>query len=305
MDKLKEEGTKWYYRKWFVILMLFIFAPIGITLLWAGSKFRRPTKIGLTIGFGLLFAIGILTRAPEKFSYSPEDELAQLVSGHRGNVYLESASPYARISLQNEILKSKSFPETTALTISQIAEKHGCSIVLVKSMDKNNNELGQGSGFVVTASGSIATNYHVVEFAYGVSIEFIGGESYQEVSLVAGYPSNDIAILHIEAGNERFSPVVLGNSADLQIGERVLAIGNPYGLRNSLSDGLISGIREVDGLELLQITAPVSSGSSGGALFNMKGEVIGITTVGSQWEAQNLNFAIPINSLRSLLRERF
>ncbi len=121
--------------------------------------------------------------------------------------------------------------------------------------------------------------------------------------MIIGYPSQDIAILHIEGENKQFRPVILGNSDDLQVGERVLAIGNPYGWENTVSDGLISGIREIDDFKLLQITAPISPGSSGGALFNMKGEVIGITTIGSQWGAQNLNFAIPINSLKSLIKQ--
>lgn len=89
----------------------------------------------------------------------------------------------------------------------------------------------------------------------------------------------------------------------MQVGEPVVAIGNPYGWENTISDGLISGIREIEDLKLLQITTPISPGSSGGALFNMKGEVIGITTIGSEWGAQNLNFAIPINYLRTMIEK--
>lgn len=303
MDKLKEEGTKWYYQKWFVVMMLFVFAPIGITLLWAGSRFRRPMKIGLTLAFGLWFVVGVLTRTPERFYYSPKDEIAKLISSHRGNIFLKSVSRHAKISFQNEILSREVSPVTTTFTIPQIAKKWGESIVLVKSMDKNGNELSQGSGFVISRNGAVVTNYHVVELAHNVSIGFINGKSYKEVFLITAKPSQDIAILHIEGGDERFSPVILGNSDDLQVGERVLAIGNPYGWENTLSDGLISGIREIDNFKLLQITVPISPGSSGGALFNTKGEVIGITTIGSQWGAQNLNFAIPINSLKSLIRE--
>lgn len=305
MDKLKEERTKWYYQKWLVVLMLFVFTPIGITLLWAGSRFRRPTKIGLTIAFGLWFVVGVLTRTPERFYYSPKDEIAKLIGSHRGNIFLKSASRYAKTSFREEILSRKISPITTSFTIPQIAKKWGESIVLVRSMDKKGNVLSQGSGFVISRNGAIVTNYHVVELAYNLLIEFINGESYEEPFLIAGYASQDIAILHVEGEDEQFFPVILGNSDDLQVGERVLAIGNPYGWKNTLSDGLISGMRETDGFKLLQITAPISGGSSGGALFNMKGEVIGITTIGSQWEAQNLNFAIPINSLKSLIREEF
>jgi len=304
MDKLKEEETKWYYQKWFVTLMLFVFAPFGITLLWAGSRFRKPAKIGLTIVFGLLFVTGVLTQTPDRFYYSPRHEIAKLFESHRENIFLKLASPYTKTSFRDEFLNRKISPVATKSTITRIAKKWGKSVVLVCPMDKNGKELGQGSGFVIGKNGAIVTNYHVIELAHNVSIEFINGKCYREASLIAGYPSQDIAILHVEGEDERFSPVILGNSDDSQVGEQVLAIGNPYGWQNTLSDGLISGIREIDDFKLLQITAPISSGSSGGALFNMKGEVIGITTIGSQWGAQNLNFAIPINTLKSLIKEK-
>lgn len=305
MDKLKEERTKWYYRKWFVVLMLFVFAPIGIILLWAGSRFKRPMKIGLTMAFGLWFLGGILTQSPERLYRSPRDEIAELISSYRGNIFLESASHYAKTSFRNEILTKEISAAATTFTIPQIAKKWGESVVLVKSMDRNGNELSQGSGFVVSRNGAIVTNYHVVELAYDVSIEFVDGESYHQVFLIAAHPSEDIAILHIGGGNKPFSPVVLGNSDNLEVGQDVVAIGNPYGWQNTVTGGLISGIREIDGFRLLQIDAPISPGSSGGALFNTKGEVIGVTTIGSQRGAQNLNFAIPINSLRSLITEEF
>jgi len=301
MDELKKE--EWYYQKWFVVMMLFVFAPIGITLLWAGSRFRRPMKIGLTIAFGFWFVVSVLTRTPQRVYYSSEDVIAELISSHRGNVFLESASRDTKITLRNEILSSKISPVTTTLTKPQIKKKWDESIVLVESLDKNGNMLGQGSGFVISRNGAIATNYHVVESAHSVSIKFINGKSYQEVSLIVGEDSQDIAILHIKGDDERFSPVILGNSDDLQVGEDVIAIGNPYGLENTVSPGIISSIREIDSFKLLQITNPISPGSSGGALFNMKGEVIGITTIASQEGAQNLNFAIPINSLKSLIEK--
>jgi len=305
MDKLKEEKTKWYYQKWFVVLMLFVFAPIGITLLWAGSRFKKPTKIALMTVFGFWFVVSVVTQGPQRFYYSPKEEISKLITTHKGKIFLESASSYAKIAFRDEVLSKKYSLGNRTLTIPQIAKKWGESVVLVTSFDKNGRDLKQGSGFVVSRDGAIVTNYHVVELAHEISIEFTNGKSCQIEFLIAGYPSHDIVILHIEEEDEQFCPVVLGNSDDLQVGERVLAIGNPYGWENTLSDGLLSGIRDIDGFKLLQITAPISPGSSGGALFNMKGEVIGITTIGSQWGAQNLNFAIPINSLKSLIREEF
>lgn len=304
MDKFKETDTKWYYQKWFIFLILLIFSPLGITLLWAGSKFKKPWKVILTILFGSWFVFSVLTYQPGEFFYSPKDEIVKLFSTQKEEVHLKLANHYVKNNFREVFLSNKISSLTIPLTIPQIVKKWNESIILVKSIDKNGNVLGQGSGFIISEDGAFTTNYHVIESAYNVLIQFINGKSFKEVSLISAYPYYDIAILNIEEEKELFLPVILGNSDNIQVGEQILAIGNPYGWENTISDGLISGMREIDGFKLLQITAPISSGSSGGALFNMKGEVIGITTIGSQWGAQNLNFAIPINTLKLLIREK-
>lgn len=303
IENFKEKGTKWYFQKWFVLLMLIFIPPFGITLLWAGSKFRKATKIAFTVFFGLWFIGSALTRTPGRFYFSPKDEIASLIRAPKESIFIRSASDLVRISLQDEILNNRILLTNVNLTIPQIVQKWGDSVVLVKSIDKDGQEIGLGSGFIVTKEGGIITNYHVVESAYDVSVDFSNRKSYANVSFVVGDASLDIAVLNIDLKGEQFSPLILGDSDYLQVGEKVVAIGNPYGWRNSLSDGLISGIREIDGLSLLQITTPISPGSSGGALFNMKGEVIGITTIASLWGAQNLNFAIPINSFKSFIKQ--
>jgi|GEM_PF-1138398 len=306
MDRFKETDTRWYYQKWFVFLILLIFPPLGITLLWAGSKFKKPWKVILTLLFGSWFVFNVLSYQPGEFFYSPREEMVRLFSTQKEGIYLRPASHSVKDNLREVILSNKISSLTTPLTIPQIFDKWNESIVVIISRDKKDNILGQGSGFVISRDGAIATNYHVVKSAYNVLIRFVSGKSYQKVSLIAGYPSYDIAILHIEEieEDESFLSVFLGDSDNMQVGEQILAIGSPYGWENTISDGLISGKREIGDFELLQITAPVSPGSSGGALFNMKGEVIGIITIGSQWGAQNLNFAIPINNLKLLVKEK-
>lgn len=303
IENIKEKETKWYFRKWFVVLMLFFLAPVGITLLWAGSKFKKPFKIGFTIVFGLWFVLGALTRTNERLYFSPEDEVAKLFRSSEKNIFLKLASRNEIINFQQEFLSSQDSQQSVISTIPQIAQKWGESIVLVQSKNNNGEDIGQGSGFVITSNGAIVTNYHVIESARKVSITFINRKSYENVSLITGSPEKDIIILSINEKDNKFLPVILGNSNDLQVGERVVAVGNPYGWENTLSDGLISGIREIEDIKLLQITAPISPGSSGGALFNMKGEVIGITTISTLWGAQNLNFAIPINSLKFIIKK--
>ena len=168
-----------------------------------------------------------------------------------------------------------------------------------------------GSGFIISADGYILTNYHVIENANSITVSLYSGESYG-AALIGYDASNDIAVLKIEA--EGLTPVVLGDSDKLNVGDSVVAIGNPLGeLTFSLTAGAISAKdREVTvssgiTMDLLQTDCAINSGNSGGALFNMYGEVIGVTNAkysgssGSGASIDNIGFAIPINSVRSIV----
>ena len=169
-----------------------------------------------------------------------------------------------------------------------------------------------GSGFILTADGYILTNYHVIENSDSVKVTMYDGTSYD--ATIVGYDeSNDIAVLKIDATG--LTPVVLGDSDKLNVGDPVVAIGNPLGeLTFSLTSGAVSALnREVTlssnvTMDLIQTDCAINSGNSGGALFNLYGEVIGITNAkysgsGSSGEASidNIGFAIPINSVRSIV----
>jgi S1-C subfamily serine protease len=138
----------------------------------------------------------------------------------------------------------------------------------------------------------------VIERAAAVRIKLPAGGEFAATGIVALKPDLDLAVLRVEA--QGVPVVALGDSDAVQVGERVVAIGSPMGLQNTVSDGLVSAIREKAGQKVFQITAPVSPGSSGGPLFNAKGQVIGITFA-SVTEGQNLNFAIPINDAKPLI----
>lgn len=168
-----------------------------------------------------------------------------------------------------------------------------------------------GSGFIISKDGYILSNYHVVEGFDRISVTLFSGESY-DASLVGYDRSNDIAVLKIEAKD--LTPVVLGDSDAMNVGDDVLAIGNPLGeLTFSLTAGKISARdREVTFsnsvmMDLLQTDCAINSGNSGGALFNLYGEVIGVTNAkysgssGSGASIDNIGFAIPINSIRSTI----
>lgn len=184
-----------------------------------------------------------------------------------------------------------------------IAKKYGEAVVLITTSDKDGKALGGGSGFIVDPKGIVVTNYHCISGAYTAWVRLTNGAHY-EVEGVLGIDKDwDIAVLKIKAKNLPSAP--LGDSDKLSVGERVVAIGNPMGLENTVSEGIISAIRSLkgNGDTVIQFTAPISPGSSGGPLFNAKGQVVGVTTLFLK-EGQNLNFAVPINRVKPLLQDK-
>ena len=172
---------------------------------------------------------------------------------------------------------------------------------LLKSVVTIETDAGSGSGVILDSSGVIATNVHVLEDSTTVSIKLQSGDVYRfdSMTLIASDEVKDIAIIKIP-GFE-LSAAKLGNSNSARLGQDVFAMGAPAGYEGTVSRGIISAIRDSgEGFKLLQIDAAISPGSSGGALFNTDGELIGIV-VGYIEDAQNLNFAIPINYYRGLL----
>lgn len=167
-----------------------------------------------------------------------------------------------------------------------------------------------GSGFVLTADGYIATNYHVIRAANKVKVTLYNGESY-DAAIVGGDEDFDVAVIKIEA--EGLQPVVLGNSDHLNVGDTVLAVGNPLGeLTFSMSEGIASSVNRainVDGtpFNMIQVDASINHGNSGGPLFNTYGEVIGIVSAKYSSEsntgAEGLGFAIPINDVSAIVQD--
>ena len=167
-----------------------------------------------------------------------------------------------------------------------------------------------GSGFILTGDGYVLTNYHVIESSNSISVTLYDGKSY-DATLIGYDESSDIAVLKIDA--EGLTPVVLGDSDNLNVGDSVVAIGNPLGeLTFSLTSGAVSALnREITlsnsvTMNLIQTDCAINSGNSGGALFNLYGEVIGITNAkysgsGSGASIDNIGFAIPINHVRGIV----
>ena len=187
-----------------------------------------------------------------------------------------------------------------AQTAQAIAKKAFGSTVLLVMEDANGQPLSLGSGFFVGA-GEIASNLHVVEGAVRGYAKLVGQKTKHDLEgITAVDPRRDLVVLKIAVADPPVLP--LGNSDAIQVGEPVYAVGNPQGLEGTFSQGVVSSIREVGTDKLLQITAPISPGSSGGPVLNGKGEVIGVS-VATFRGGQNLNFAIPSNYLKLLLEE--
>ncbi|MEM3509652.1 MAG: trypsin-like peptidase domain-containing protein [Nitrososphaerota archaeon] len=187
------------------------------------------------------------------------------------------------------------------LSVSDIAKFVDRVVYIeVNGYDKNGKAFQSvGSGFIISSDGRIATNYHVIDGAVSGTVTLNDGRKYN-IAYVLGYAApkeitdKDLAVLKI---NENNLPICdLGDSESIQVGESVVAIGSPLGLPNVVTTGIVS---KVWGEGIIQITAPLSPGNSGGPLFNMYGEVIGINTF-KITQGENLNFALPVNWLKSL-----
>src|SRR6266404_4156597 len=167
---------------------------------------------------------------------------------------------------------------------------------------------GQGSGFVIDREGHILTNYHVVADARQVEVTMHNRKKYK-ATVVGTDPAHDLAVILIKAPN--LTPSVLGDSRNLKVGQKVYAIGNPFGLAGTMTRGIVSSIRPVkepNGAtidEAIQTDAAINPGNSGGPLMNWHGEVIGINTMILSSVNQNagIGFAIPINTAKAVLND--
>ena len=196
------------------------------------------------------------------------------------------------------VLIPSTFILAETLNPTEIAKKAFPSVVMLVMQDQNNQPLSLGSGFVVK-DNIVATNLHVVEGSVGGYAKLVGEKTkYPIKGYVAIDYRMDLILLEIEG--IQAPSMRLNNSTVPEIGEEVFAIGNPKGLEGTFSMGIISGVRSFESDKILQITAPISPGSSGGPVMNSKGNVIGVA-VATFKGGQNLNFAIPVSYLTHLI----
>jgi hypothetical protein len=172
--------------------------------------------------------------------------------------------------------------------------------VQIRTFDATGQPIAFGSGFVVEDSGTIATNHHVIAGAAKAQIRLSSGASFPADAILADDEKQDLALLHVDGKNLPTLPL---SREEADVGDRVVAIGSPLELENSISEGIVSGYRIVGDAQWVQTTAAASPGNSGGPLINQKREVVGVIT----WKltkGESLNFAAPAGSLRRMLKTK-
>lgn len=187
--------------------------------------------------------------------------------------------------------REKSFEELALLA---------SSIVMIEVHDQRGKPMGTGSGVMIGKDGFILTNHHVTRGGYSFSVRIEEDSAVYRTNEIIKYNSVfDLSVIRI---GKVLSPLpVYRGTKKLVRGQKVVAIGSPLGLFNSVSDGIISGFREIDTVDMIQFTAPISHGSSGGAVLNMQGEIIGISTAGFDG-GQNINLAVGYETINMFVR---
>jgi S1-C subfamily serine protease len=212
-----------------------------------------------------------------------------------------------------------------SLSVAEIYERSGPGVVRVTSVGQaagadsqdpfapsqpQDVPLGEGSGFVIDKAGHILTNYHVVQNANEVQITFSGGDSVR-ATVVGVDPSTDLAVLEVDLPASALTPLPLGDSDNVQVGDEVVAIGNPFGLDRTVTKGIVSALQRqitapngftID--EAIQTDAAINHGNSGGPLINTQGEVIGVNsqieTGGVSEGNVGVGFAVPVNTVKDV-----
>ena len=263
----------------------------------------------------LMMILGVLLAACQTASPNPPQALASTPVGSLQLVHAQmpTAVPQALVDEA----------DAEYILLTNIYERVAPSVVnielLTTAQSSAPSDAGRGSGFVFDKDGHIVTNVHVVAGAERIEVTFNDG-SVAQADVVGTDAFSDLAVIHVDVAAERLSPVTLANSDRVQVGQRAIAIGNPFGLNSSMSQGIVSGLgRQLPSAQLLnsdlpagfnnpaiiQVDTQINPGNSGGPLLNSQGEVIGVNTA-IQTDSgvfQGVGFAIPANTVRRVVPE--
>jgi S1-C subfamily serine protease len=213
-------------------------------------------------------------------------------------------SGYLVLSRMNFLDQPSSSVHTQSTSLATIVSQLP-AVATMYVYNARGKPIGQGSGFIISNDGLCVTNFHVIKDAFSADVRLGDGRLFHLIAVHAYDTEHDIAIFQLgrktSNGIERATdlPFLTLSTQDMQVGERIAIVSSPEGLSNSVADGIISAIRLESGRKFLQISAPISPGSSGGPVFNLKGEVVAVSSF-QLVEGQNLNFAIPVDEVSKL-----
>lgn len=243
-------------------------------------------------GVYLLYRAGVLIGNNSSGEFTPNHTIAR---SEAAAIVTRMADP----SLRRSITLTNQPGSDDTLTAEQIADQCSPAVFYLVVYDENGEAFASGSGFFLSSDGLAVTNYHVIENAYSARIMTTDGSVYQVEGVYDYDAGRDVALLKIKGSG---FPYLSPGQKTVSQGMTIYTIGSPRQFDNTISQGLVSNAnRVIGGYSYIQISAPISHGSSGGALLNTSGQVIGITSAGRD-DAQNLNFAIPISAIDDLSR---
>jgi hypothetical protein len=213
---------------------------------------------------------------------------------------LSTSALTALLLLTSSVSAQKPAATPKRYTIPELVKAMSPAVVFIGNAGRGGQVESIGSGFVVDASGTIVTNYHVIEGAQSLQVKTKDGEIYDRVEVVDHDERRDLAVLKVRPFKPM--PTVQLSATEPEVGEDAVAIGNPKGLEHTVTAGVVSAFRQAEGYRLMQMSVPISPGSSGGPVFNLEGKVIGVATSQIREEGvQNVNFAVPIDYARPLI----
>jgi serine protease Do len=261
---------------------------------------EKSEHIAIDIGYTIL----MVPRSAVAKVVAPEEEQGP-EAGESSAPKGENVTPPASAQLANSLYQNPGSLRKES-TVRELVSTLGEAVVQVRTPG------GLGSGFFINEEGYLITNFHVIEGETQISIEVyhnrngqLERRNYKQVRIVAMNKFADLALLKVQDENApKFSWVLLGDSDALSVGERVFAIGSPLGLERTVTEGILSTkTRLIAGELYMQTTAQINPGNSGGPLFNLRGEVVGVTNMKIQF-GEGIGFAIPVEAVKYFLNHR-
>jgi S1-C subfamily serine protease len=268
------------------------------------------TKVVIVIALAAIFSVGLLAGQALNLGLTPTAESPTVTSTTDSATASNIASTSTTATTSSSATSLSTTTTTTAQTSSgdltppQIFKNVEGSVVSISVTLPSGG--AQGSGFVFDNKGDIVTNNHVVDGATSIDVTFLNGDTVT-ATLVGKDAYADLAVIRVDTSSRQLTPIPLGDSDKLQVGDQILAIGNPFGLSGSMSEGIVSQLgRETQGtggyllIDLIQIDAVVDPGNSGGPLLNMRGEVVGVNTLimSQSGGFEGVGLSIPSNTVK-------